>query len=139
LFEKKEAATEKLAISDYELCLAHEDISKLKSELQKMTENSNKQSATQLSGDVSVNNGQQVQQQKNTSFTNLGPLKDSERQDLNCVVKEYSLISDYSLAAISFYEEVTDQNLDFWHDTPAFVPCGIIIINTFHQLRKRRR
>jgi len=44
LFEEKEAATEKLAISDYELRLAQEDISKLKSELQKKTENSNEQS-----------------------------------------------------------------------------------------------
>jgi len=45
LFEEKEAATEKLAISDYELRLAQEDISKLKSELQKKTENSNEQSS----------------------------------------------------------------------------------------------
>jgi hypothetical protein len=55
----------------------------------------------------------------------LGPLKDSERQDLNCIVKEYSLISNYHLAAITFYEEVTDQNLDIWHDTPAFVPDAL--------------
>jgi hypothetical protein len=40
LLEEKEAAVEKLAISDYELRLAQEDISKLKSELQK-TENLN--------------------------------------------------------------------------------------------------
>lgn len=39
LLEEKEAAVEKLAISDYELRLALEDISKLKSELQKKTEN----------------------------------------------------------------------------------------------------
>jgi hypothetical protein len=41
LLEEKEAAVEKLAISDYELRLAQEDISKLKSELQKKTENLN--------------------------------------------------------------------------------------------------
>lgn len=125
LFEEKEAATEKLAISDYELRLAQEDISKLKSELQKKTENSNEQSATQLSGDVSVNDGQQIQQQKNTSFTDLGPLKDTERQDLNCAVKEYLLLAGYRLTAMTFYEEVTDQNLDIWHNTPASVPDAL--------------
>lgn len=44
LLEEKEVAEEKLAISDYELRLAQEDISKLKSELQKKTENLNEQS-----------------------------------------------------------------------------------------------
>lgn len=125
LFEEKEAATEKLAISDYELRLAQEDISKLKSELQKKTENSNEQSATQLSGDVSLNDGQPIQQEKNTSFTDLGPLKDTERQDLNCAVKEYLLIAGYRLTAMTFYEEVTDQNLDIWHNTPASVPDAL--------------
>lgn len=38
LLEEKEAAEEKLAISDYELRLAQEDILKLKSELQKKTD-----------------------------------------------------------------------------------------------------
>jgi len=41
LLEEKEAAVEKLAISDYELRLAQEDILKLKSELQKKAENLN--------------------------------------------------------------------------------------------------
>lgn len=41
LLEEKEAAEEKLAISDYELRLAQEDILKLKSELQKKAENLN--------------------------------------------------------------------------------------------------
>ena len=63
--------------------------------------------ATQLSGDVSVNDGQQIQQKKNTSFTDLGPLKDTERQDLNCAVKEYLLIAGYRLTAMTFYEEVS--------------------------------
>ncbi|WJX82614.1 hypothetical protein P8452_65349 [Trifolium repens] len=123
LLEEKEAAVEKLAISDYELRLAQEDISKLKSELQKKTENLNEISATQLSGDVSVNDGQQ--KQKNTSFTDLGPLKDTERQDLNCAVKEYLLLAGYRLTAMTFYEEVTDQNLDIWHNTPASVPDAL--------------
>lgn len=43
LLEEKEVAEEKLAISDYELRLAQEDITKLKSELHKKTENLNEQ------------------------------------------------------------------------------------------------
>ncbi|CAI8613407.1 unnamed protein product [Vicia faba] len=125
LLEEKEAAVEKLAISDYELRLALEDISKLKSELQKKTEKLHELSATQFSGDVSVNDGQQIHQQNNTSFTDLGPLKDTERQDLNCAVKEYLLIAGYRLTAMTFYEEVTDQNLDIWQNTPASVPDAL--------------
>lgn len=62
--------------------------------------------ATQLSGDVSVNDGQQIQQPKSNSFADLGPLKDIERRDLNCAVKEYLLIAGYRLTAMTFYEEV---------------------------------
>jgi hypothetical protein len=52
LLEEKEAAVEKLAISDYELRLAQEDISKLKSELQKKTENLNDISGNFLQDNV---------------------------------------------------------------------------------------
>ncbi|XP_020218710.1 RAB11-binding protein RELCH [Cajanus cajan] len=126
LLEEKEAAEEKLAISDYELRLAQEDILKLKSELQKKAENLNEINAAQISGHVSVNDGQQIKQQKkSTSFTDLGPLKETERRDLNCAVKEYLLIAGYRLTAMTFYEEVTDQNLDTWHNTPASVPDAL--------------
>ncbi|RDX84637.1 LisH domain and HEAT repeat-containing protein, partial [Mucuna pruriens] len=125
LLEEKEATAEKLAISDYELRLAQEDILKLKGELQKKAENLNGINAAQTSGDVSVNDGQQIQQKKNTSFTDLGPLKETERRDLNCAVKEYLLIAGYRLTAMTFYEEVTDQNLDSWHNTPASVPDAL--------------
>jgi len=53
------------------------------------------------------------------------PSKASEVPLDTKLVKEYSLISDYRLAAITFYEEVTDQNLDLWHDTPAFLPDAL--------------
>ncbi|TKY64816.1 LisH domain and HEAT repeat-containing protein KIAA1468 [Spatholobus suberectus] len=125
LLEGKEAAEEKLAISDYELRLAQEDTLKLKSELQKKAENLNELNAAKISGGVSVNDGQQIQQKKNTSFTDLGPLKETERRDLNCAVKEYLLIAGYRLTAMTFYEEVTDQNLDSWHNTPASVPDAL--------------
>ncbi|KAJ1442565.1 LIS1-like proteiny motif [Sesbania bispinosa] len=59
------------------------------------------------SGDVSVNDKLQIQQQNgNTSPTALGPLKDTERRHLNCAVKEYLLIAGYRLTAMTFYEEV---------------------------------
>jgi hypothetical protein len=74
--------------------------------------------ATQLSGDVSVNDGQQ--KQKNTSFTDLGPLKDTERQDLNCAVKEYLLLAGYRLTAMTFYEEVGIAVLPFFLLISAF-------------------
>lgn len=66
--------------------------------------------APQSSRDVSENDDgeMQIQQQKgnNTSFAALGPLKDTERRDLNCAVKEYLLIAGYRLTAMTFYEEV---------------------------------
>ncbi|XP_028785524.1 RAB11-binding protein RELCH isoform X2 [Neltuma alba] len=126
LLEEKEAAEEKLAISDYELRLAQEDILRLKSELQKKTDSLNELNAAQSSGDASKNDGPKVQQQKrNSSFTDLGPLKDQERWDLNCAVKEYLLLAGYRLTAMTFYEEVTDQNLDNWQNTPACVPDAL--------------
>lgn len=72
--------------------------------------------ATQFSGDVSVKDGQQIHQQNNTSFTDLGPLKDTERQDLNCAVKEYLLIAGYRLTAMTFYEEVGIAVSPFFHN-----------------------
>lgn len=41
-----------------------------------------------------------------TSFSELGPLKENERRDLNCAVKEYLLLAGYRLTAMTFYEEV---------------------------------
>ncbi|KAI4346926.1 hypothetical protein L6164_007789 [Bauhinia variegata] len=124
LLEEKEAAEEKLAISDYELRLAQEDILKLTSELQKKTECLNEVNAAKSSRDASVNDGlgQQFQQQKrNSSFLDLGPLKDTERRNINCAVKEYLLLAGYRLTAMTFYEEVADQDLDVWQNTPAHV------------------
>ncbi|KAK2365465.1 RAB11-binding protein RELCH [Trifolium repens] len=130
LLQNKEEAEEKLAITDYELRLAQEDITKLKVELQTKTEcNINNDDATiKSSGDVSVNRGGdgelQTQQQKGnnqSSFADLGPVKDTERRDLNCAVKEYLLIAGYRLTAMTFYEEVTDQNLDIWQNTNASI------------------
>lgn len=65
-----------------------------------------------------MNDGQQIHQKKNTSFTDLGSLKDNERRDLNCAVKEYLLIAGYRLTAMTFYEEVGTAIL-------AFVPISV--------------
>lgn len=58
--------------------------------------------------DNHVSQGAEFQRQKrDTSFSDLGPLKDNERKDLNCAVKEYLLIAGYRLTAMTFYEEVS--------------------------------
>ncbi|PON49229.1 LIS1 motif containing protein [Trema orientale] len=125
LLEEKEALEEKLAISEYELRLAQEDISKIKTKLQKK----NEFLKTDLNGadvDVSVNHGPEfLRQKRDAPLSDLGPLKDNERQDLNCAVKEYLLIAGYRLTAMTFYEEVADQNLDIWQNTPACVPDAL--------------
>ncbi|CAK9150667.1 unnamed protein product [Ilex paraguariensis] len=125
LLEEKEALEEKLAISEYELRLVQEDILKLKTELQKKTGTS----LDEVSGsnaDASTNDGPDILQQKrDTSLSDLGPLKDNERRDLNCAVKEYLLLAGYRLTAMTFYEEVTDQNLDVWQNSSACVPDAL--------------
>ncbi|XP_068302700.1 uncharacterized protein [Pyrus communis] len=125
LLEEKEAVEEKLAISEYELRLAQEDISKLKAELQKKAE-APSNDLRDSNANVSLNNGPEFQRQKrDVSFSDLGPLKDNERRDLNCAVKEYLLVGGYRLTAMTFFEEVTDQNLDVWKNSPACVPDAL--------------
>lgn len=70
--------------------------------------------AAKLSGDVSVNDGQKIEQKKKSFFTDLGPLKETERHDLNCAVKEYLLLAGYRLTAMTFYEEVGTSVLAFF-------------------------
>ncbi|XWS30754.1 hypothetical protein CRYUN_Cryun23aG0016100 [Craigia yunnanensis] len=125
LLEEKEAMEEKLAHSDYELRLAQEDIMKLKTELQRKADlPQDKLSESSVSN--SVNHALEIHRQKRDApFSDLGPLKANERKDLNCAVKEYLLIAGYRLTAMTFYEEVTDQNLDVWEDSPASVPDAL--------------
>lgn len=57
--------------------------------------------------DVFVADGPKNQQDKREiTFSFLGPLKDTERRDLNCAVKEYLLFAGYRLTAMTFIEEV---------------------------------
>lgn len=125
LLEEKEALVEKLAITEYELRLAQEDVTKLKAELKKKSDLS-LENLNESNVDNHGNHGVEFQRQKRgVSFSDLGPLKDIERKDLNCAVKEYLLLAGYRLTAMTFYEEVTDQNLDVWQNTPACVPDAL--------------
>ncbi|KAL9226524.1 hypothetical protein vseg_002329 [Gypsophila vaccaria] len=125
LLEEKQALQEKLALCEYELRLAEEDISKVKAELQKKAETP-LHDANGIKGNVSDDSPLDLKRQKkNTTLSNLGPVKDNERQDLNCAVKEYLLLAGYRLTAMTFYEEVTDQNLDSWPSSAACVPDAL--------------
>lgn len=46
------------------------------------------------------------QDRRDLKISALGTLKDNERRDLNCAVKEYLLLAGYRLAAMTFIEEV---------------------------------
>nr|ATG71052.1 HEAT repeat-containing protein [Cupressus sempervirens] len=128
LLEEKEAAYEKAAITQYELRLAQEDIMKLKMELEK-------KAAALSTEDLDVSGESHVlhrtgrlfcqQLEEKSSFSNMGPLKENERRDLNCAVKEYLLSAGYKLTAMTFYEEVTDQDLNVWSSGKGCVPDAL--------------
>lgn len=125
LLEEKIAAQEKLVLAEYDLRLAKEDLSQLKLELQKQKEFSPEDSNGRLS-DTSTHDGSISQQDKrDVKISALGPLKDNERKDLNCVVKEYMLLAGYRLTAMTFIEEVPDQDLDVWPNSSACVPDAL--------------
>ncbi|EEC70756.1 hypothetical protein OsI_02169 [Oryza sativa Indica Group] len=122
LLEEKIAAEEKLALTDYDLRLAREDLSRLKLELQKQKESSpDGSNAT----DALTNEGSSHHDKRDAKISTLGPLKDNERKDLNCAVKEYLLLAGYRLAAMTFIEEVPDQDLDVWINSSACVPDAL--------------
>ncbi|XP_039039227.1 RAB11-binding protein RELCH homolog [Hibiscus syriacus] len=125
LLEEKEAIEEKLTLRDYELRLAQEDVTKLKTELQmKSAFYLDKLSESSLSNNK--NHALEFHRQKKDAlFSTLGPLKANERKDLNFAVKEYLLIGGYRLTAMTFCEEITDQNLDVWENSPASVPDAL--------------
>lgn len=126
LLKEKEALDEKVAITEYELRLAQEDIMKLKTELEKRAVASACEDLDgQLSASPRTENLAWQQSGGKICFSNLGPLKDNERRDLNCAVKEFLLSAGYKLTAMTFYEEVTDQNLDVWQNRAACVPDAL--------------
>ncbi|XP_044340192.1 RAB11-binding protein RELCH isoform X4 [Triticum aestivum] len=128
LLEEKIAAEEKLALTEYDLRLAKEDLTCLKLELQKQQESSPDNTIVLLTGplsDASAHEGFNQQDQRDVKISALGPLKDNERKDLNCAVKEYLLLAGYRLAAMTFIEEVLDQDLDVWTNSSACVPDAL--------------
>ncbi|XP_027770448.1 RAB11-binding protein RELCH homolog isoform X2 [Solanum pennellii] len=125
LLEEKEALEEKLALCEYEFRLSQEDIVQLKSELQKKSQTI-PCPISDLKIDPSENHGTDSQQQKREgSFSDLGPLKDNERKDLNYAVKEYLLLAGYRLTAMTLLEEVTDQDLDVQQNSSACIPDAL--------------
>ncbi|XP_017643236.1 uncharacterized protein LOC108484095 [Gossypium arboreum] len=105
LLEEKEAIEEKLALSDYELRLAREDVMKLKTELQRKVDLL-RDRLSESSVSNNINHALEVHQHKrDVPLSTLGPLKANERKDLNCAV--------------------TDQNLDVWANSPASVPDAL--------------
>ncbi|TMX00173.1 hypothetical protein EJD97_001294 [Solanum chilense] len=125
LLEEKESLEEKLALCEYEFRLSQEDIVQLKSELQKKSQTS-PCPISDLKIDPSENHGTDSQQQKREgSFSDLGPLKDNERKDLNYAVKEYLLLAGYRLTAMTLLEEVIDQDLDVQQNSSACIPDAL--------------
>ncbi|KAL0424018.1 UNVERIFIED_CONTAM: RAB11-binding protein RELCH [Sesamum radiatum] len=124
LLDEKESVEKKLAVSEYELRVAQEDILKLKDELLKKIDSKEKSNGPDL--DVPAKNEPVNQPMKRSiSCSDLGPLKDNERFDINCAVKEYLLLAGYRLTAMTFYEEVDDQNWDVWQNSAACVPNAL--------------
>lgn len=83
--------------------------------------------------DSTIRGRQEVHQEKGNASSDLGPLKDNERQDINCAVKEYLLIAGYRLTAMTFYEEVyTMQDYGFFvllsYDGLPFVVVSITVL-----------
>ncbi|XP_055803010.1 uncharacterized protein LOC129872157 [Solanum dulcamara] len=125
LLEEKEALEEKLALCEYEFRLSQEDIVQLKTELQKKSQTI-PCPISDSKIDASENHGKDFQQQKREgSFSDLGPLKDNERKDLNYAVKEYLLLAGYRLTAMTLLEEVTDQDLDVQQNSSACIPDAL--------------
>nr|GEV83754.1 lisH domain and HEAT repeat-containing protein KIAA1468 homolog [Tanacetum cinerariifolium] len=75
--------------------------------------------------DATAKNESDVQKSRETTVSDLGSLKAKERLDLNCAVKEYLLLAGYRLTAMTFYEEVSDQDLDDWQNSSASVPDAL--------------
>lgn len=125
LLEDKIAAQEKLALAEYDLRLAKEDLSQLNLELQKQKKSSTEDLNGLLFGASTYEGSINQQNKQDMKISALGPLKDNERKDLNCAVKEYLLLAGYRLATMTFIEEVPDQDLDVWPNSSACVPDAL--------------
>ncbi|CAH9132432.1 unnamed protein product [Cuscuta epithymum] len=125
LLEERETIDEKLALAEYDLRLAHEDITKLKNDLQRRNRTVLDQNSVSKEHVSEKMDTEFQQQKKEISFSDLGPLKENERKDLNFAVKEYLLMAGYRLTAMTFYEEATDKSSDFSPNSSACVPDAL--------------
>ncbi|XP_059063333.1 uncharacterized protein LOC131856088 isoform X3 [Cryptomeria japonica] len=80
---------------------------------------------------------QQLEQKNN--FSNLGPLKDNERRDLNCAVKEYLLSAGYKLTTMTFYEEIRTLMSGAVEQALCQMHCADITFNICHQVQMQER
>ncbi|KAL0461995.1 UNVERIFIED_CONTAM: RAB11-binding protein RELCH [Sesamum latifolium] len=124
ILDEKDSLEKKLAVSEYELRVAQEDILKLKDELLKKFDSKDNSNGPDLDVSAKIEPVNQPMK-RSISCSDLGPLKDNERLDINCAVKEYLLLAGYRLTAMTFYEEVDDQNWDVWQNSAACVPNAL--------------
>ncbi|KAL2651580.1 hypothetical protein R1flu_019708 [Riccia fluitans] len=121
LADEKEAAIERAAVTEYELRLAREDIKSLQEKLERNAEST---AVAPVEFEVPNTEAQDDSPSKSRSFRDLGPLGDADRNDLNCVVKEYLVAAGYKLSAMTFYEEV-GEDMNRWRNKSAHVPDAL--------------
>ncbi|BBM96799.1 hypothetical protein Mp_1g00840 [Marchantia polymorpha subsp. ruderalis] len=122
LADEKEAAIERAAVTEYELRLAREDIKSLQEKLERNSEIS---AVASVESVAPTTEEEVAAPSKKRSCRDLGPLGDGDRTDLNCAVKEYLVAAGYKLTAMTFYEEVGDQDMNHWRNQAAHVPDAL--------------
>lgn len=143
LSDDKESALAKVAASEYELRLAHEDIQRLQERLEEQSLATSATSAVFMSeessphmehsedgedlNDFEEKNSQGSRRQMSMRSSSIGDL---ERRDLNCAVKEYLMAAGYKLTAMCLHDEVGDQDLDKWEPSAAHVEKAL---RTYYQ------
>ncbi|XP_024525022.1 lisH domain and HEAT repeat-containing protein KIAA1468 homolog [Selaginella moellendorffii] len=100
IMEEKAAALERVAVLEYELRLAQEDVKTLQMKLE---------ARSQDPSQVQSNSDQLPQAISSRTQDQIGL---HERKDLNGAVKDYLVSAGYKLTAMTFCEEADDQVLD---------------------------
>eukprot|EP00245_Coleochaete_scutata_P013893 TRINITY_DN5771_c0_g3_i1.p1 TRINITY_DN5771_c0_g3~~TRINITY_DN5771_c0_g3_i1.p1 ORF type:complete len:231 (-),score=70.50 TRINITY_DN5771_c0_g3_i1:17-709(-) len=122
LLDDKEAAVERAAVMEYELRLAREDIKTLEEKLESQA------AEVRTEGAVSLEEANLKDMRGNPvgrRASNPDALVQNERRDINCAVKQYLVAAGYKLTAMTFCEEVVDQDLDQCQPGPAQLPSAL--------------
>ncbi|KAJ7523832.1 hypothetical protein O6H91_18G064200 [Diphasiastrum complanatum] len=106
LISEKERAT----IMEYELRVVREELNNCKEKLEKKSKDFNVNASNDSS---SRNDGMFFWSTTHGNLEQIGP---HETRHLNCIVKEYLVNAGYKLTAMTFCEEVVDQDLNGWQD-----------------------